>query len=247
MTFKWKILPALIVVALLTFSVRMVEVVSGFTTLNSPAALAEEEKNPAAAKPAREEPKKEEAAAKEAPAKASDAGKKDGAAPAGERKAAAAKPAEETKWPDAGDAEMDMSATKMEMVKDLVNRRGALDKRESELIAREALLKAAEKEIDQKYKELSALRVDIEELLKQQSDAEKERTTSLVKVYEGMKPKDAARIFDTLDLDILISVVSGMSPKKLSPILAQMNEERARTVTIMLAEEKKLPTLPLAN
>ena len=59
-----------------------------------------------------------------------------------------------------------------------------------------------------------------------------------------MKAKDAARIFDTLDLDVLVSVVSQMSERRLSPILAGMNPERARTVTIVLAEQKQLPKLP---
>ena len=86
-----------------------------------------------------------------------------------------------------------------------------------------------------------------ENLLENQSEEEKARIVSLVKIYEGMKPKDAARIFDTLDLDILVSVVSQMSERKLSPVLAAMNPERARTVTIMLAEQKRLPSLPQNN
>jgi flagellar motility protein MotE (MotC chaperone) len=38
-----------------------------------------------------------------------------------------------------------------------------------------------------------------------------------------------------------------MSERKLSPIIAAMNPERAKTMTIMLAQEKKLPTLPESN
>ena len=83
-----------------------------------------------------------------------------------------------------------------------------------------------------------------EKLLEDQSEEEKARIASLVKIYEGMKPKEAARIFDTLDLDILVNVVSQMSERKLSPVLASMNPERARTVTIMLAEQKTLPEMP---
>jgi flagellar motility protein MotE (MotC chaperone) len=58
-----------------------------------------------------------------------------------------------------------------------------------------------------------------------------------------MKPKDAARIFDTLDIDILVAVVSKMSERKIAPILGLMDPERAKTLTIMLAQQKKLPTL----
>ena len=59
-----------------------------------------------------------------------------------------------------------------------------------------------------------------------------------------MKAKDAANIFNTLDMDILISVMGRMSERKLAPILAEMNPDRARSVTIFLAEQKSLPTLP---
>ena len=122
-----------------------------------------------------------------------------------------------------------------------------MDKREKEIMTREALLRAAEQELDRKYQELSNLRTDIEGLLKQQSDEENARIASLVKIYEGMKPKDAARIFDTLDLDVLLAVMGKMSERKLSPVLAAMNPERARTITIMLAEQKKLPELPFVE
>ena len=58
-----------------------------------------------------------------------------------------------------------------------------------------------------------------------------------------MKPKDAARIFNTLDLDVLLNVVSRMSERKSAPVIASMDPERARTLTIMLMEQKALPTL----
>ena len=122
--------------------------------------------------------------------------------------------------------------------------REELDKRERDLATREALLQAAEQELDRKYQEMDAIRSEIKKLLEEQSEEEKARIASLVKIYEGMKPKEAARIFDTLDLDILVSVTSQMSERKLSPVLASMNPDRAKTLTIMLAEQKTLPTLP---
>jgi flagellar motility protein MotE (MotC chaperone) len=147
-------------------------------------------------------------------------------------------------WKDAGDSAVDLSDAKKDVIGDMAERRVRLDDLEKELKAREALMKAAEQELDRKFKELSKLKEEIEGLLKQQSDEEKNRVMSLVKVYENMKPKDAARIFDTLDIDILVDVMGNMSERKMSPILAAMNPERARTVTIMLAEQKQLPELP---
>jgi flagellar motility protein MotE (MotC chaperone) len=50
-----------------------------------------------------------------------------------------------------------------------------------------------------------------------------------------MKPKEAARIFDTLDMDILLSVVEQMRGRKMAPILANMNPEVAQRLTVELA------------
>jgi flagellar motility protein MotE (MotC chaperone) len=59
-----------------------------------------------------------------------------------------------------------------------------------------------------------------------------------------MKPKEAARIFDTLEMDVLLSVIGKMNERKMSPILASMDPDKAREVTIKLAEQRKLPSLP---
>lgn len=132
-----------------------------------------------------------------------------------------------------------------ELAEDLVKQRKRLEAREATLIQKEALLQAAEQELDRKYEELVVLRENIEQLLEKQSEEEDARINSLVKIYENMKPKEAATIFNTLDLDILVEVVSRMSERKVSPVMAAMNPERARTITIMLAEQKKLPELPI--
>lgn len=133
------------------------------------------------------------------------------------------------------------SASEIEVLQSLARRREELEKREQELSAREALLTAAEQEVDRKITELNKLRGELEALLGKQEKMEEERIVSLVKIYENMKPKEAADIFNTLDMDILLAVVSRMSERKSSPILASMNTERARLLTIKLAEMRKLP------
>jgi len=146
-------------------------------------------------------------------------------------------------WRDAGDTDFESSSVRMELFDELKSRRKTLDEKARGLSVREALLKAAEQEIEQKYEELLSLRSEIQELLVEQNEEEKARVASLVKIYEGMKPKDAARIFNTLDLDVLLNVVSRMSERKSAPVIASMDPERARTLTIMLMEQKALPTL----
>lgn len=236
---RLRILPLLILVAMLSFSVRLVDFALGVSSLSG-AALAKDDMqaedaampDEGALMPASE---KEEGMAVEAPA-AQDA--------MPDMKLEDAEPVE---WRDSTDDEFEYSTVTRQVFEDLSARRKKLDQREKELMTREALIRAAEQELDRKYQELATLRQEIEGLLQQQSEEEEARIASLVKIYENMKPKDAARIFDTLDLDVLVSVMSRMSERRLSPILASMNPERARTITIMLAEEKQLPELPDSN
>jgi len=233
-----KILPVLLVVVVLAFAVRFAELVTGVSAL-SHAAFAQAKAPTAPTASPQKESEKSEVAASEKDKPASDS--KDKASDKAEDSE------KKIEWRDASDEEADVPHVKKEMFEDITKRREAVEKGERELATREALLKAGEQEIDRKYQELSQLRTQIEGLLDKQSEAEKARIESLVKIYEGMKPKEAARIFDTLDLDVMVRVVSKMSERKLSPILAAMNPERAKTVTIMLSEDKKLPELPSAN
>lgn len=148
-----------------------------------------------------------------------------------------------------GDAppEDELSNADIGVLQQLAERRRQLDGREKELDQREALLLAAQKEIAEKYKELDGLRSELKTLLGQQSEAQEKQLTSLVKVYEGMKPKDAAAILDELDATVLLQVMSRMSERKMSPILAEMRPEVAREVTRRLAIQRKLPEAPGAQ
>jgi len=137
------------------------------------------------------------------------------------------------------------SETEIEVLQSLAKRRDSLEAREQRLVQREALLEAAQQEMDLKIKELAALRTEIEGLLGQQQKVQEERLRSMVKIYESMKPKEAAAIFNTMDMDILLSVLSRMSERKSAPIFAAMSPERAQQVTIQLVEQSQLPQLDL--
>ena len=144
-------------------------------------------------------------------------------------------------WADPATLEMQFSDTQSSVLKELSERRKELDARENRINQREALLQVTEKQIEEKTAELTAIRGQIEELLDMQSEEEEARLKSLVKIYEGMKPKDAASIFDNLDIDILLQVVSRMSERKSAPVMAAMDTQRVQKLTILLAEQKKLP------
>ena len=98
-----------------------------------------------------------------------------------------------------------------------------------------------EQRIEEKISELDSIRVEIKDLLGEQSEEEEARLQSLVKIYSGMKPKEAAAIFDNLNMDILLQVMARMSERKSAPIMAAMNVQKAQELTLLLAEQRQLP------
>ena len=135
----------------------------------------------------------------------------------------------------------DMSDEELELLQRLVERRNELAERSRTLDQREALLEATEARIADKMNELKSLQAAIEALLVQYDDEEEARLQSLVKIYESMKPKEAARIFEELDILVLLDVIGRMKERKSAPILAKMNPLKAKTVTLELAQRRAMP------
>ena len=88
---------------------------------------------------------------------------------------------------------------------------------------------------------MKALEEKIQQYLQQHDEQGEQQLKSLVKVYENMKPKDAARIFEQLDLDILLDVAERMREAKMAPILANMDPGKAKQITVELATRRDLP------
>jgi flagellar motility protein MotE (MotC chaperone) len=126
----------------------------------------------------------------------------------------------------------------------LGERRDALDQREKELEMRSALVEAAEKRLEERTAELKALEDKVNKLVEANKTAEQQQFVSLVAMYENMKPKDAATIFNQLDLPVLLGVVNAMNPRKVAPILARMDPMKAKALTdgIAAADEKPVTT-----
>jgi flagellar motility protein MotE (MotC chaperone) len=117
----------------------------------------------------------------------------------------------------------------------LQSRRQELDTRNRELEMRENLLKAAEKRLEAKVAELKGTESRVNIAMGTRDKVGAERFKSIVSMYENMKPKDAARIFDRLDMRILIDVSTEMNPRKMSEIMAQMSPDAAERLTVELA------------
>lgn len=135
----------------------------------------------------------------------------------------------------------EMTDEELALLQSLSQRREELEQRAREIDEREVLLKAAEQRIEQRIGELERLQQSIESLLVEHDEQTEAQMQSLVKIYESMKPKDAARIFEELDMEVLLDVVERMKERKTAPILAEMNPQRAKSVTLELAQRRELP------
>jgi flagellar motility protein MotE (MotC chaperone) len=135
------------------------------------------------------------------------------------------------------------SASEVDVLTSLTHRREELDGRERGLSMRENLLNASEGRVNQKIAALQALQTQIQGLLKQRDTAQQDQITSLIKSYgpDGMKPAQAATIFNTMPDEVLIPIAKGMKPGDLGAIMSKMNPDAAQKLTVKLAALLKLP------
>ncbi|MEY9186091.1 flagellar motility protein MotE (MotC chaperone) [Bradyrhizobium sp. USDA 326] len=128
-----------------------------------------------------------------------------------------------------------VSASERAILERLQARRQEIEARQREIDIRESLLKSAEKRIENKVEEMKAVETRISATQAEQKAAEAQRMKGLVTMYEGMKPKDAARVFDRLEMGVLIEIASAIAPRKMSDILGLMSSEAAERLTVEMA------------
>ena len=132
-----------------------------------------------------------------------------------------------------------LSAAERAILERLSERRNELESRAKELEAREAVVLAAEKRLEGRVAHLKQLEAKINEMVRAKDENEAARIKNLVTMYENMKPKDAARVFDRLDMRILLEVATQINPRRMSDIMAQMAPEAAERLTVELASRAK--------
>ena len=132
-----------------------------------------------------------------------------------------------------------LSPAERAVLERLGERRGELEARAKELDARESVVLAAEKRLEARIAHLKQLEAQINELVRAKDEGEAARIKNLVTMYENMKPKDAARVFDRLDMRILLEVATQINPRRMSDIMAQMSPEAAERLTVELASRAK--------
>ena len=129
-----------------------------------------------------------------------------------------------------------VSDSEKALLQELRQRRQNLDQRADGIAARESVLIATEQKITARVDELQTLQKKLESLDAAQKQKEDAGWQGLVKLYESMKPKDAATIFNDLSMPVLIQILDRMKDAKAAFVMAAMNPDKARDVTGELAQ-----------
>ncbi len=103
----------------------------------------------------------------------------------------------------------------------------ALERRAETLDAREADLRAAEQQVEERLVELQKLRNDIREQLAELDGDREAKVAHLVKMFESMRPPQAADILTVTEDAIALEVLERMNRAKAGKVLAAMPPERA--------------------
>ncbi len=136
------------------------------------------------------------------------------------------------------------------MLRGLDEKKKNIAKESEDLGKRKKELERYEEQIDEKLVQLKKLKEQInsdfalldkkksEKEIAQETEFEK-RLNSLVKTYAGMKPKNAAKIVDKMELEVARKIFSRMRETSASAILANVDSAKAAKITEYLAYKKK--------
>jgi flagellar motility protein MotE (MotC chaperone) len=128
-----------------------------------------------------------------------------------------------------------VSPSERAILERLQSRRQELEARAREIDIRESLLKAAEKRIESKVEQMKAVESRISTATEQKTESDNARFKGIITMYEAMKPKDAAKVFDRLEMPVLIEIATQIAPRKMSDILGLMQTEAAERLTVEMA------------
>lgn len=102
-------------------------------------------------------------------------------------------------------------------------------------------LNALQDSLNDKISQLNELQGEIKTLVNSAQDQDSgDKQERLIKIYESMKAKDAAKIFNNMQNNLLLDVTGKMKSAKLAAILADMDPEKAMELTALLAQNHNI-------
>lgn len=110
----------------------------------------------------------------------------------------------------------------------LAERKKELDAREEDLNKKAAEVAKQKTEVESKLKQLEESRDKISSMLKERISSDSQKVDNLVQVYSNMKPSQAAKVFETMDQDLVIEILSRMKKKSAADILNLVKTDKAQ-------------------
>jgi flagellar motility protein MotE (MotC chaperone) len=124
-----------------------------------------------------------------------------------------------------------------------VQRRGVqLDQRERELAERSAALESLEEAVAESLTGLQSKEAAAAGSSTGSATGSCRLHGGVTRIYESMRPEEAAQILDQLDDETLRVVFARMEAKQVAAIMASMSRERAVAFTKTLAADPETPT-----
>ncbi len=124
---------------------------------------------------------------------------------------------------------------------ELSRREGALLLREQSLASREAALAIAARRVQEQADRLASLQESVAQLVRQVSAEDQERAAKLSRIYDAMKPRNAAAILEQMSVEAVLPIVKSLREAKASAIVAAMAPDKARSLTAEMARKRPLP------
>ena len=156
-------------------------------------------------------------------------------------KEAAPPPAGDTKPGPRSAIPASVPATEQTILDRMGERRQELQERAREVAERQKLIEEQERKLEERLGRLQAIEDEKKNAAGAKSEAEAASLKGVVVMYESMKPKEAARVFERLPQEVLVSVVTQMNSRKMSEVLAAMSPESAEKLTVALAKRGRSP------
>ncbi|MFC6639668.1 hypothetical protein GV827_15685 [Sulfitobacter sp. JBTF-M27] len=128
-----------------------------------------------------------------------------------------------------------------EVLRSLNRERELVELQKQEIEQRKSELALAMERLEIEKASLTELQTSIEELLARVEASQTEDLNRLIEFYKNMKPADAARIIDDLDIETTIMILGEMNPRAAAPILAKVSDVRARAISKIILERSQLP------
>lgn len=126
------------------------------------------------------------------------------------------------------------SAEEISFFKKLGERKESLDRREAELVKLEEELQKEKKGLDERIRQLELMRKEITTKLKDRVVQDQEKVAKLVDVYSNMKATQAARVIETLNEDLAVTILDKLKKKNAAEILNSMSAAKAKKLSEML-------------